>query len=99
MVKQPEVHIYYSKVCGLCTNAIDFLHKRGVTFTAYAIEYDSTADEFVDSEHVREMVDRCGGPVEFVPQIFIGNRHIGGWKKLEPMILSGEIEQILPEGG
>ncbi|MDF7807577.1 glutaredoxin domain-containing protein [Pontiellaceae bacterium B12219] len=99
MVKQPEVHIYYSKVCGLCTEAIDFLHKRGITFTAYAIEYDAEADEFVDSPHTREMYKRCGGPVEFVPQIFIGNRHIGGWRKMEPLIASGEIDTLLPEGG
>jgi glutaredoxin len=94
MVKQPEVHIYHSKICGLCTEAIDFMHKRGVTFTAYAIEYDSVTDEFVSSENTREMNRRCGGPVEFVPQIFIG-----GWRKLEPMIESGEIDKLLPEGG
>lgn len=95
----PDVHIYYSKVCGLCTKAIDFMHKRGITFTAFAIEYDAKADEFVDSEHTRAMYQRCGEKVEFVPQIFIGDRYIGGWRKLEPMIKSGEIDEILPEGG
>lgn len=99
MVEQPEVHVYYSKVCGLCTDAILFLHRRGITFTAYAIEYDGEADEFVDSKHTREMYTRCGGPVEFVPQIFIGGRHIGGWRKMEPIIASGEIDALLPEGG
>ena len=99
MVKQPEVHIYYAKVCGLCTKAIDYLHKRGVSFTAYAIEYNEEADCFVDSEYTQEMYRRCGGPVEFVPQIFIGKRHIGGWRKLEPLIQSGEIDHLLPEGG
>ena len=93
-----DIHIYYSKVCGLCTKAIDFMHKRGVTFTAYAIEYDADADEFVDSDNTREMYRRCGGPVEFVPQIFIGDKYIGGWRKLEPMIESGEIDELLPEG-
>jgi len=95
----PTVDIYYAKVCGLCTKAIDFLHKRGVDFTAFAIEYDADKDEFTDSENTRAMYRRCGGPVDFVPQIFIGDRHIGGWRKLEPMIQSGEIDRILPEGG
>ncbi|MDF7825893.1 glutaredoxin domain-containing protein [Pontiellaceae bacterium B12227] len=99
MVAQAEVHIYYSKVCGLCTEAIDFLHKRGITFTAYAIEYDAAKDEFVDSDYTQEMYRRCGGPVEFVPQIFIGGHHIGGWRKMEPLIQSGEIDTLLPEGG
>lgn len=99
MVDQPQVDMYYAKVCGLCTEAINFFHKRGITFTAYAIEYDSDADEFVDSDNTREMVRRCGGPVEFVPQIFIGDRHMGGWRKLEPLIASGELDALLPEGG
>ena len=99
MVKQADIHIYYSNVCGLCTEAINFLHKRGVTFTAYAIKYDAGKDEFVDSDYTREMNRRCGGPAEFVPQIFIGERHIGGWRKLESLIQSGEIDKLLPEGG
>jgi glutaredoxin 3 len=95
----PKVELYYSKVCHLCTKTIDYLHKRGVTFTAYAIEYDREADEFIDSEYTREMFRRCGEKVEFVPQIFIGDRHIGGWRKMEPLIESGEIDQLLPESG
>lgn len=91
-----DVHIYYSKVCGLCTKAINYMHSRGVTFTAFAIEYDAQADEFVDSENTREMYRRCGEKVEFVPQIFIGENYIGGWRKLEPMIESGEIDSLLP---
>ena len=90
-----SIDIYYSRVCGLCTEAITFFHSRGVTFTAYAVEYDADADAFVDSENTREMYARCGEEVEFVPQIFIGKRHIGGWRKLEPMIESGEIDQLI----
>lgn len=93
-----RIDVYYSKVCGLCTEAIHYFHKRGVTFTAIAIEYDAEADEFVDSPHTREMYERCGEQVEFVPQIFIGNHHVGGWRKMEPLIESGEIDQLLPEG-
>ena len=98
MVTQPKIDIYYSKVCDLCTKTIDFMHKRGVTFTAYAVEYDAEVDEFIDSENTQKMHKRCGGPVEFVPQIFIGGRHVGGWRKLKPMIHSGDIDALLPEG-
>lgn len=94
----PKIDIYYSKVCGLCTEAINFFHKRGVTFTAIAIEYDTVADAFIDSEHTREMYQRCGDSVEFVPQIFIGEHYVGGWRKLEPMIATGEFEQLLSSG-
>lgn len=98
MVTQPAIDIYYANVCGLCTEAINYLHKRGVTFTAHAVEYDADADEFSDSANTREMFRRCGETVDFVPQIFIGERHIGGWRKMEPMIHSGEIDELLPEG-
>jgi glutaredoxin 3 len=89
-----QIDIYYSSVCGLCTKAIDFFYNRGVTFTAHAIGYDEAADEFVDSETTREMYKRCGDQVEFVPQIFIGDRYIGGWRKLEALIESGEIDTL-----
>lgn len=91
----PNIEIYYSRVCGLCTEAILYFHRRGVSFNALAIEYDEVADEFVDSDHTREMYRRCGEQVGFVPQIFIGDRHIRGWRKLEPLIESGEIETLL----
>ena len=90
-----QIDIYYSRVCGLCTKAIEFFHSRGVTFTAYAVEYDKEADAFTDSKNTREMYRRCGEKVEFVPQIFIGDRYIGGWRKLEPLIGSGEIDGLL----
>ncbi len=90
-----NVDIYYSQTCDLCTEAILFFYRRGVTFTAYAIEYDEDSDTFIDSETTREMYRRCGGEVEFVPQIFIGQRYIGGWRKLESLIESGEIDRLL----
>ena len=92
-----QVDIYYARVCGLCTKAIDFFRSRGVTFGAYAVEWDGEKEKFVDSENVREMYRRCREKVDFVPQIFIGDRHIKGWRTLEPMIESGEIDSLVPK--
>jgi glutaredoxin len=92
-----HVEIYYARVCGLCTKALDFFRSRGVTFTAYAVEWDGEKEEFVDSDNTREMHKRCGEKVDFVPQMFIGDVHIKGWKKLEPMIESGEIDRTIPK--
>lgn len=91
-----HVDVYYAAVCGLCSEAIEFLRNRNVTFTAYAVKWDSEADAFVESDNTRNMYERCGGEVDIVPQIFIGDRHIPGWRKLEPMIASGEIDTLLP---
>ncbi len=92
-----SVDIYYSRVCGLCTKALEFFRSRGVTFTAYAVEWDDEKEAFVDSANARDMVKRCGEDVDFVPQMFIGGKHIKGWRKLEPMIESGEIDSLLPK--
>ncbi|MDE0838680.1 MAG: hypothetical protein OSB41_06450 [Kiritimatiellae bacterium] len=93
----PNVDIYYARVCGLCTEAVDWLRSRDVTFTAYAVQWDNEADAFVDTPTAQEMHRRCGQTVDFVPQIFIGERHIAGWKKLKPMIESGEIDALIPK--
>jgi len=91
----PQVEIYYASICGLCTKAIDFFRHRGVTFMAYAVEWDEKKETFIDSSNTREMYRRCAEEPDFVPQIFIGNVHIRGWRKLEPMIESGEIDRVL----
>lgn len=90
-----EITIYYASVCGLCTKALEFLRSQGVTFTAKAVEWDAEADAFRDGPNAREMHARCGETVDFVPQIFIGKTHIKGWRTLEPMIASGEIDPLL----
>ena len=91
-----SIDVYYARVCGLCTKALEFFRSRGATFTAHAVEWDADHDAFADSPAAREMHRRCGETVDFVPQIFIGNRHIKGWRTLEPMIASGEIDRLVP---
>ena len=91
------IDIYYSSICELCREAINFFHERGLTFTAYAVEWDDVANAFVDSENARAMLKRCQDQVDFVPQIFIGELHIAGWRKLQPMIESGEFDQLIAE--
>lgn len=92
-----RIDIYYCRICGLCTEAIDFLRSRGVTFTAHAVEWDEEKEAFRDTETAREMHRRCVGEVFIVPQFFIGDRHIAGWRKLKPMIDSGEIDALIPK--
>ena len=99
MMNTPRVDVYYARVCGLCTNALEFFRSRGVTFTAYAVEWDEKKQAFADSENTRAMYRRCGKTVDFVPQMFIGDTHVAGWRKLEPMIASGEIDSLIPRPG
>ncbi|MDA0577789.1 MAG: glutaredoxin domain-containing protein [Verrucomicrobia bacterium] len=97
MRQAPDIEIYYAEVCGLCHRAMDYFRTRDLPFQAHEVHWQEP--EFVDSENTRAMYRRCGAKVDFVPQIFINGRHIPGWRKLEPMIQSGEIERVLwPEG-
>ena len=94
-MKKAPIIIYYASICGLCHKAIDFFIKRGLDFDARCIGYDKEADDWVPGPTVDEMKSRAGD-VDFVPQIFIaGDTHIAGWKKLEPMIESGEFDRLL----
>jgi len=91
----PKIEIYYADVCGLCHKAMDFFRSRGLPFTAHEVCWDPAKDDWVSSPVVDEMKSRAGD-VDFVPQIFInGTRHIPGWRKLEPMIDSGEFDRLL----
>ncbi len=92
-----QIDVYYARICGLCTKAIEFLRDRGTTFTAFAVEWDGETESFVGSDNTRRMYERCGETVDFVPQIFIGDTHIKGWRTLEPMIASGEIDRLIPK--
>ena len=90
--KHPHIEIFYADICGLCHKAMDYFRSRNLPFEAREVEWDG--EQFVPGEHRDEMFARCGD-VDFVPQIFINGRHIPGWRKLEPMIESGEIETWL----
>lgn len=94
-----KITIYFAEVCGLCHKAMDWMSEHDIPFVAKEIDYDPVAEAFIDSENTREMFARIGKEVDFVPQIFINQRYIPGYKKLEPMIESGEIFEILKEEG
>jgi len=89
-----QLEVYYAPVCGLCTRCIEFFRSRGLDFTAYAIGYDKENDAWVPSQNVDDMIQRAG-ETDFLPQIFVNGDHIGGWRKLEPMIESGEFDRLL----
>lgn len=90
-----NIEIYYAEICGLCHKAMEYFHSRGLHFTAHEVIWDDESQDWVDGPNVREMKRRAGD-VDFVPQIFINQDiHIAGWRKLEPMIASGEFDRLI----
>ncbi|GAA6140200.1 glutaredoxin 3 [Hydrogenophaga sp. 5NK40-0174] len=85
----PHVTIYSSDYCPFCTRAKALLKARGV---------DDYEEIVVDGKpDVRaKMTDMTGRTS--VPQIFIGDRHVGGCDDLYALDGRGELEPLLKAG-
>lgn len=77
--------VYTTPFCGYCAAAKRLLAAKGAEFTEI--------DVMFDVERKREMIERSGRRT--VPQIFIGDRHIGGYDDLSALDDSGELSQLL----
>lgn len=82
----PKVEIYTWSRCPFCIRAKGLLTKKGVEFTEYCIDGDEAARD--------AMSVRAGGR-RSVPQIFIGDRHIGGCDDLHALESAGELDPLL----
>ncbi len=83
----PNVEIYTRPFCPYCSRAIHLLKTKGVAFR----EID---DAYADAGRKRAMVERAGGGSTF-PQIFVGERHIGGCDDMMALDRSGELDRLL----
>ena len=81
-----DVILYTRQFCGYCSAAKRLFEQKGVAYT----ELDATFSEKLR----REMRERAGGRATF-PQIFIGERHIGGSDELHTLDRSGELDKLL----
>jgi glutaredoxin 3 len=83
----PPVEIYTKPFCPYCTRALKLLRDKGVGFK----EIDDAA---FDAGKKRDMMARAGGRATF-PQIFIGERHVGGCDDLVALDRAGELDKLL----
>ena len=81
----PPVTIYTTMFCPYCSRAKALLTKKGVAFTEI--------DVGMDAELRREMEQRSGRHT--VPQIFIGEQHIGGCDDLYALNATAELDALL----
>ncbi len=82
------VTIYTKGWCPYCSAAKDLLNEKGVAFEE--IEITGNAQE-------REAMIRRAGGRSTVPQIFIGERHVGGCDDLYALDRRGELDKLLAE--
>ena len=86
----PPVEIYTTPWCGYCRAAKALLERKGVKF----LEIDVS----VDARRRSEMVQRANGRWT-VPQIFIGETHVGGSDDLHALERAGKLDPLLAAGG
>lgn len=82
----PEVVIYTKFGCGYCFRAKRLLNAKGVDYT----EHDIT----MGGPKRAEMMDRAPN-ARTVPQIFIGETHVGGSDELHALDSSGKLDAML----
>ncbi|MEP4196313.1 MAG: glutaredoxin 3 [Aliishimia sp.] len=80
------VEIYTSPLCGFCHAAKRLLNQKGVSF--------SEVDVLANPTRKPEMVQRANGG-RTVPQIFIGEIHVGGCDDLFDLERKGKLDPML----
>ncbi|HEY2137724.1 MAG TPA: glutaredoxin 3 [Xanthobacteraceae bacterium] len=81
-----SVEVYTTPYCPYCVSAKDLLRRKGVDF----VEINVSGDR--DLRAV--MVERSGGRMT-VPQIFIGDTHVGGCDDLYALDDAGGLDPLL----
>lgn len=81
----PKVTIYTTNYCGYCFRAKALLNRKGVPFEEIDVS---------DPVLRRAMMERSNGG-RTVPQIFIGDRHVGGSDELHELDRRGQLDPLL----
>jgi glutaredoxin 3 len=84
-VTQPAVTLYVSNWCPYCQRAKGLLAQKNVVFSEINVEDDDKLRE--------EMIARSNRRT--VPQIFIGDKHVGGCDDLFELDRSGELDRLI----
>ena len=82
---QPAVTLYVSDWCPYCLRAKGLLTQKQVAFSEINVEDDAKLRE--------EMIARSSQRT--VPQIFIGDKHVGGCDDLFELDRSGELDRLI----
>ena len=82
----PNVEIYTQPGCPYCVRALKLLTAKGVDFRE--IDAPHGTPERIEAS------SRAGGRTS-VPQIFIGDRHIGGCDDMMALERRGELDRLL----
>jgi glutaredoxin 3 len=82
----PHITVYSGPSCPYCDRAKTLLKKKGAAF--------DDIDVKADAAKLAEMMQKTNGK-RTIPQIFIGDRHIGGCDDLYALESAGKLDALL----
>lgn len=85
----PEITLYTSAVCGYCVAAKNFLKSKGLAWTEVRIDTDPA-----EREKMVALARRTS-----VPQIFVGDTHVGGYDDMMALHRAGKFEALVAGEG
>ncbi len=84
-MNHPPVVMYAKPTCPYCLAARQLLKSKGVTWTEVSL--------LAEPDKRAEMISRSGRHT--VPQIFIGDSHVGGFDDLNALEQEGALDRLL----
>ena len=81
-----KVVIYTGPMCNYCSAAKHLLNKKKINYEEIDIGYDDEKRE--------EMLKKSNG-AKTIPQIFIEEKHVGGYVELKALENKGELDSLL----
>ena len=82
----PDVLVYSTGWCPYCDRARSLLERRGIAFREVKVDEDAAQRD--------AMLKRTGGR-RTVPQVFVGDHHVGGYDELYALDKAGELDRLL----
>ncbi|MBD9477963.1 glutaredoxin 3 [Pseudoxanthomonas sp. PXM02] len=84
----PEITLYSTAICPYCVAAKNFLKSKGQAWTEVRIDLDPAEREKMIAKAKRTSV----------PQIFVGDVHVGGYDDMIALHRAGKLEPLLAGG-
>jgi len=81
-----KITVYTTPICPYCVRAKQLLKRKGADY--------EEIDVFMDSKARAEMEQKSGG-ARTVPQIFVGDTHVGGCDDLYALDSAGKLDPLL----
>jgi glutaredoxin 3 len=81
-----DIVMYSTGWCPFCDRARGLFERKAVAFREVKVDEDDAQRDI--------MLKRSGGR-RTVPQIFIGDRHVGGYDELYALDKAGELDKLL----